>query len=459
MDLEMKSRCEKCDSTLSHDAEAFICSYECTFCAVCTASFQERCPNCGGELVRRPRRPLVERVGVSEPAETSTRTWALSFAVSFAAWGLVTLTGTGSIYQLYRTMGKPMSFMSTLALESCQLMAFAPLSPLVFFFAMRYPLQRWNWGRRSLVYLAGGMFFCAAHMLMRGLTPYGVWNPQSNRWISVFWNSYGFHTKLVFLEQMFLRNVIDDITGVYIPIVFIGHAVGYYRKFRDRELHTAKLEGQLARARLQALKSQLQPHFLFNAMHSISALMLTDVRAADKAMSRLSELLRMSLEVDESQVTTLSRELEFVNSYLEIEKVRFADRLTVHLDIAPDTLDAEVPHLLLQPIAENAVRHGISRRTEQGEIHIIAIHLDNQLLLTVRDNGPGMSVPNGNPFREGVGLRTTRERLKSFYGQNQSVCIRTLSADGLEVNIRIPFRIHARPLLYDIDIFESRSRV
>ncbi len=176
-------------------------------------------------------------------------------------------------------------------------------------------------------------------------------------------------------------------------------------------------------------------------------------------MSRLSELLRMSLEVDESQITTLSRELEFVNSYLEIEKVRFADRLTVHLDIAPDTLDAEVPHLLLQPIAENAVRHGISRRTEQGEIHIIAIHVDNQLLLTVRDNGPGMSVPDGNPPREGVGLRTTRERLRSFYGQDQNVGLRTLSADGLEVNIRIPFRIHARPLLYDIDIFESRSRV
>lgn len=459
MYLEMKSTCEKCGSKLLHDAEVFICSYECTFCASCAASFQERCPNCGGELVRRPHRPFVEGATLREPSGISPHGWGLSFAVSFAAWGLVTLTGTGSIYELYRTMGKPMSFMSTLGLEASQLMVFVPLSPFVFFFAMSYPLQRWNWGRRSLVYLAGGILFCGVHILIRGLTPYGVWSPQNNDWVSVFWNSYGLHTKLGFLKQMFLRNVIDDITGVYIPILFIGHAVSYYRKFRDRELHTAKLEGQLATTRLQALKSQLQPHFLFNAMHSISALMLINVQAADKAMSRLSELLRMSLEVDESQVTSLSRELEFVNSYLEIEKVRLADRLTVHFDVAPDTLDAEVPHLLLQPIAENAIRHGISKRTAEGELRIAAIHAGNQLLLTVRDNGPGLDFPTGNSLREGIGLRTTRERLRSFYGQDQSVCIRTPAEDGVEVNIRIPFRIHARPLLYDIDAFESRSPI
>src|SRR5208282_1999087 len=142
------------------------------------------------------------------------------------------------------------------------------------------------------------------------------------------------------LRTLYVSSVFDDITDAYVPVVFIGYAVSYYQRLREREIRTSELEVQLAKSHLQVLKSQLQPHFLFNTLHSISALMLTDVRAADKMMTRLSDLLRMTLDSNATQITTLSHELEFVAGYLEIEKVRFEERLSVVLDIAPDTLDA-----------------------------------------------------------------------------------------------------------------------
>jgi two-component system LytT family sensor kinase len=459
MHLEMKSRCERCGSGLLPSGEAFICSYECTFCPACAAKAQGICPNCGGELMQRPRRTMTEGDQQTSTGRIPGPKARLVWAVSFVVWTFVALAAAASIYELYRSMGKPMSFSETLALECSQILTYAPLSPLVFAFALRYPLQRRNWRRRSLLYLAGGLVFSLAHITLRSLTPYGNWDTQNNRWVSVIWDaqSHAFHINWDIYKGLFLRNVVDDITGVFVPIVLVGHALSYYRRFRERELHTAQLEGKLAKARLQALKSQLQPHFLFNTMHSISALMLVDVRAADKVMTRLSDLLRMSLENDGSQLTTLSREMEFVSAYLQIEKVRFEDRLTIVFDIAPDTLDALVPHLLLQPLAENAVRHGISKRVEQGEIRISASHDEHQLHLAVRDNGPGLNLPEGSPFREGLGLGTTRERLRTLYGEDQSLDIRSAPGDGLEINIRIPFRADVRPLVYELETAKPGS--
>lgn len=394
----------------------------------------------------------------SDPGIPTLKPW-LIWAVSFAVWTFVTLAATLSIYELYRSMGKPMSISETLGMECSQILTYAPLTPFVFAFALRYPLQRKNWKRRYLAYLAGGLVFSLVHISLRSLTPYGTWDLQTNRWVSVIWDAgaHAFHFKWDIFWGLFLRNVVDDITGVFVPIVLVGHVVSYYRRFRERELHTAQLEGQLAKAHLQALKSQLQPHFLFNTMHSISALMLIDVRAADKVMTRLSDLLRMSLENDGSQLTTLSRELEFVSAYLQIEKVRFEDRLNIVFDIAPDTLDALVPHLLLQPLAENAVRHGISKRVEQGEIRISTSHDQQQLYLAVRDNGPGLNLSDRGSFREGLGLRTTRERLRTLYGEEQSVDIRSAPGEGVEINIRIPFRAEVRPLVYELEAAKPGS--
>ena len=206
----------------------------------------------------------------------------------------------------------------------------------------------------------------------------------------------------------------------------------------------------LAKAHLQSLKSQLRPHFLFNTMHSISALMLTDVHAADKMMTRLSDLLRMSLEDGSLQMTTLYRELEFVGGYLEIEKIRFDDRLNVHLDIAPDTLDAEVPHLILQPLVENAVRHGIAKRSAAGELRIQSTRDNGNLLLRIVDNGPGVIESNCSGSKSSLGLRATRERLQTLYGNHQRFSLRNLPEGGVEACVQIPFRVEPRPSMYEI---------
>ncbi len=379
----------------------------------------------------------------SREAGTSRKRPWLIWVLSFAVWTLVALAATVSIYQLYRSMGGAMPFVDVLGLEFSQILSYAPLTPFVFALATRYPFQRRNWLGYSLVYLAGGLLFTVAHITMRGLSPYAVWDAKTHAWASAVWNSQAHTFKIQWPEfrNLFWYNVVDDITGTYIPIVLIAHAVSYYQKLRDRERQTSQLETQLTKAHLRALKSQLQPHFLFNTMHSISALMLTDVCAADRMMTRLSDLLRMSLENDGVQVTRLSRELEFVTGYLEIEKVRFGDRLGVTLDIAPETLDAQVPHLLLQPLVENAVRHGIARLSANGNLRILASHDGRSLHLVIRDNGPGLRGSEGAGAKAGLGLRATRERLQTLYGSDQSLEVRNLPEGGAEASVRIPFHL------------------
>jgi two-component system LytT family sensor kinase len=445
----MKTHCEKCGALLPADGRAYICSYNCTFCSSCAAELKESCPNCGGELVWRPRRaaPLAA-VQSSDPESSDTegawphRPW-LIWAVSFAVWTLVSLAATVSIYELYRSRGYPMTFASILGLELSQILTYAPLTPFVFALAIRFPIQRRNWVRRSFLHLLFAVAFSIAHIILRGITPYAAWDGKLGTFVSGIWNSqaHAFEIKWKIFENLFLSGVVDDITGTYVPIVMVALAVSYYRKFRDRGLHSAKLETQLVKAHLQALKSHLQPHFLFNTMHSISALMLTDVNAADTMMARLSDLLRMSLESSGVQITCLSRELEFVAGYLEIEKIRLAERLNVVLDIAAETLDAQVPSLLLQPLVENAIRHGVSRLSSGGSVWIIASHDGRDLNLRVRDNGPGLDkFANGSPGN-GLGLRTTRERLQTLYGSRQSLEVHNLPNCGAEVCVQIPFQI------------------
>jgi two-component system LytT family sensor kinase len=455
MHLEMKTQCEKCASALPPDAEAYICSYECTLCPPCAANARQVCPNCGGELSKRPRRKISpeERVERSnQRTRRNERQW-LIWAVSFGIWTFIALAASVAIYRYDLAAGTPMSFLSEISLELSQVLTYAPLTPFAFALALRYPVQRGNWLRGSMVLLAGGIVFTVAHVILRGLT-YPVWDYGAKGFVSAVWDSHAH--RLSIRPDLFLRlfyvNALDDITGTYLPIVVIAHAVSYYRRFRDRELRASQLEGQVAKAHLQALKSQLQPHFLFNTLHSISALMLTDVRAADRMMSRLSDLLRISLESEGIQIIPLSQELEFVNGYLEIEKVRFKDRLNVVFDVAPDTLDAMVPHLLLQPLVENAVRHGISRRSSSGEIRIAISHDGHSLRLLVKDNGPGMEESDGSQTHTttGLGLRMTRDRLQTLYANEQSMEIRSAPESGVEVEIGIPFRTEPRQLVYEV---------
>jgi len=247
------------------------------------------------------------------------------------------------------------------------------------------------------------------------------------------------------ITKLFLWNLVEDIFAIYIPILVVAHAFLYYTQYRQRELRTLQLQAQLSDAKLLALKSQLQPHFLFNTLHSISSLMLRDVSSADTMIARLSDLLRMSLEDTGEHVTSLKREMEFTQAYLEIEKIRFGDRLAVTFDVPPKILDVLVPQCLLQPLVENSIKHGISKRTSGGEIVVRASSVGDQLLPTVRDNGSENACANGNrPVRFGLGLKATRERLRTLYGENQDLNLNFLSDGHAEVKILIPNRGEAR---------------
>lgn len=450
----METECVGCARDLPTDAEAYVCSYECTFCAECTSRKQNICPNCGGELVRRPRRHNSAGSGETgdedEEAQVRDRPGPI-WAVAFAVWTFISLAATATIYQLYRRFNGGIGLGEIAGMEFSQVLTYAPLTPLVFALAVRYPLQRGNWVNRSLLHLAAGIVFTLVHISLRAATPYGYWDPASRQWTSAIWDSHAhaFRAPWVVLRSMFLGSVVDDVTGAYVPIVLVAHAVSYYRRFRERELRATQLEGQLAKAHLQRLKSQLQPHFLFNTMHSISALMLTDVNAADRMMCRLSDLLRISLETADTQITTLNRELEFVTCYLEIEKVRFEERMKVIFDIAPETLDAQVPHLLLQPLVDNAVKHGISKLSVGGEIRITVRRQDNELQLQIKDNGPGVR-KTGTLATNGRGLRITRERLESLYGQKQSLELVSPPEGGVTIRVCIPFRLQSDERTSDV---------
>jgi two-component system LytT family sensor kinase len=451
MQLTMKAECERCGRSLVADGEAFICSYECTFCPTCFSDLHGTCANCGGELSRRPQRrisltPLPDSA-LATPISISRRmVWGLSFGV----WGILTFFASVWIYQYDRSVGSPMHFWQEISLQLSDVFSYALLTPFVIALALRYPLKKSHWLRPGLALLGGGLLFTLGHVILRGAT-YPVWDPGTRDFLSV-WNTqaHPLQIRWYLFKRLLMIDWFNDIAWTYAPIVVVAYTVSYYQKFRERELRTSHLEVQLAKAHLQSLKSQLRPHFLFNTMHSISALMLTDVRAADRMMSRLSELLRLSLEEGPLQMTTLNRELEFVEGYLEIEKVRFEDRLNVHQDIADDTLDAEVPHLLLQPLVENAVRHGIAKRSSRGELRIRSRCESDSLLLYVTDNGPGIVESTSSGQKSGLGLRATRERLQTLYGDRQSFSIQNLTEGGVEVCVRIPFRVEPRPSIYEI---------
>jgi two-component system LytT family sensor kinase len=221
---------------------------------------------------------------------------------------------------------------------------------------------------------------------------------------------------------------------VYVALVAVDLAAEFYRRYRDRAVEAAQLEARLMEARLQVLKMQLNPHFLFNTLHSISALMHRDLDAADRMISVLSDLLRLSLETAGKQEIALQQELDFLERYLEIETTRFSDRLVVNMDIEPRALDALVPNLILQPIVENAIRHGIALRAGPGQVEVSARVLGARLQLEVRDNGPGLKT---SP-REGIGLSNTRARLAQLYGKDHELEVRNAPLGGLVVRMNLP---------------------
>jgi len=221
-------------------------------------------------------------------------------------------------------------------------------------------------------------------------------------------------------------------------IVAMAHAFFYYRESQQRALREAQLETSLVEARLQALQHQLHPHFLFNTLHAISTLMHRDVNAADEMLVQLSDLLRLTLDRVGTQQVPLNDEVDFLRKYLEIEQTRVGDRLQVNIDIEPELLDAPVPSLILQPLVENALRHGIGPKVGVGCVDVQARQEGGALILTVRDNGVGLPPDKLHAFHSGVGLSNTRSRLENLYGDRHRFEFQTPPAGGLQVTIVVP---------------------
>jgi two-component system LytT family sensor kinase len=224
----------------------------------------------------------------------------------------------------------------------------------------------------------------------------------------------------------------------YFAIVAAGFAREYFLRDRDREQHAVQLQAQLAEARLDALRMQINPHFLFNTLHAISAMVDRDPAGVRKMIARLSELLRTTTDASASDEVPLRQELQFLDRYIEIMEIRFRGRLRVERDLDPSTLDAFVPNLILQPIVENALEHGASRATGEGVVRIASRRQGDDLVLSVRDNGPGVSFA-----REGIGLGNTRARLAQLYGDGARVTLTSGEDGGALAEVALPYRTHA----------------
>jgi signal transduction histidine kinase len=301
------------------------------------------------------------------------------------------------------------------------------VAPFVVWFCARRPVTRADLVGATLFQVAAWVIFPALFVL----PIFG--------WRSALASSLGRpELAIAFSTDAFLR-VYVWVFLAYLDVVVVAHAFYYARELRARELKASQLETRLAEARLDVLRMQIHPHFLFNTLNSIATLMHRDVASAERMLVLLGDLLRDSLARGASQTASLERELEFLDKYIEIESNRFGDRLSVVRDVDPATLSAEVPSLLLQPLVENALRHGLARKPGPGRLTLCAALADGSLEIRVRDDGPG--VPDGVVVPEtGVGLANTRARLEEMYGRGQSFDTRVPEGGGFEVVVRLPYR-------------------
>ena len=353
-------------------------------------------------------------------------------------FGIATLLGCFSAFQAYQFVRffseKETSFAVLLGLNLGYWYAWALLAPLVLFLARRFPFDRQQLRTSVPVHLAAVLLLTYAHVAMAEGVRFGLAQAGGDVWMK---NA----TWLTQVNRTYFLNF-DWEMMTYWAIIGFWHATAYYRVAQDRALKASRLETRLAEAQLQALQRQLHPHFLFNTLNAISALMHRDVEAADQMLARLSDLLRIALDQRGAQEVALKDELEFLQKYLEIEQTRFGDRLVVRYDFEAETLDAQVPNLILQPLVENSVRHAVAVRIESGLIEIRARRVGTNLELSVHDNGPGLSkIPGMHAgHKKGVGLANTRSRLEHLYGASQQLSLEEPPGGGLIVTVMLPFR-------------------
>ena len=355
--------------------------------------------------------------------------WWFVLAI-WTAWGLLLATQV----TWYTSLGtRPTPFLTALRLNMPGALVWAVFTPAAIWLARRLPpFEGPHWPRGVAVHVVASAVAVFLEVLLVTVNGRWVRGPMPDdgpmlgsalRW-SIWWY--------------------PSDCWLYWVIVAADYGVTHYRRLRERELRASQLEAQLAEARLQALKTQLQPHFLFNALHTIGQLVRTGQDAlAVQVVAGLGDLLRRVLDGAGTQEVSLKQELEFLRSYLDVEQVRFRDRLKAVVDAEPDTLDARVPYLILQPLVENAIRHGIAPRATTGRLLISARRIAGRLHLTVRDDGSGLVSGGMSRDSRGVGLANTSERLRQLYGDAASFEVVGADDGGTVARIVVPFRLAA----------------
>ncbi|HLM60241.1 MAG TPA: histidine kinase [Pyrinomonadaceae bacterium] len=307
--------------------------------------------------------------------------------------------------------------------------SWAILSPLIIFFAKRFRFEQRNWWRLLPAHLVAAVVFLLLHAAI----------------YAIFFNIL--YPAIVAEQGGFLAVTLRQTVNagdliVYFFVLSCFYVVDFYRRFQTEQLKSSELKAALATSQLDALKMQIHPHFLFNTLNSVSALIHEDAEAADEMVARLGDFLRTTLENSGDQAVSLKQEMDFVGRYLEIESVRFQDRLSVKMNIDPETLTARVPNLILQPIVENAIKHGVSQQESVGSLIISSERRGDRLQIRIEDSGPGLKPSNGNGNGSkpiGIGLANTRARLAHLYEENYQFEIKNAVSHGVIVTLEIPF--------------------
>jgi two-component system LytT family sensor kinase len=336
-----------------------------------------------------------------------------NWVMVWCGWTALALFFATSASLTYLSTGHPANWALSIRRSLLEWWLWALLTPIVVWLARRYPLdRRWLW-RHGLVHVAAG----AALAIVKTAAERAMF-----AWLTGVWTYWLVSTLAL---QFF----------VYGAIVTAAHGVVYFEQSRERD----HLAARLADVRLQLLSMQLQPHFLFNTLNTIAELVHGDPDAADYMITGLSDLLRRTLELGPTQEIPLHAELDLLGRYLDIQKARFGDRLNVTIAIDDGAQAASVPVLLLQPLVENAIRHGLAERVSSGRIDIAARRNGTRLIITVTDDGPGAATHVASAH-ERVGLGNTRARLEALYGAQHQFGLTNAPGQGARVSLEIPFR-------------------
>jgi two-component system LytT family sensor kinase len=352
---------------------------------------------------------------------------ARQYAIAFAIW---TVFGFVLIFQMHENavaQGRPFTFIMSMMHPMVRYWTYALITPPIYWLCVKYRFQKGSIWKTVAAQLVGFVISSCVYAYLRTIEMY------------VLPSQYAQVSYILFLKAVF-RGLISEQVWMYCGIMLASYAVHYYFDAQRQEIDQEHIRAELAQAQLQILKLQLHPHFLFNTLNGISALMSTDVRLARSMMAELSDLFRVALKNTGENEIPLRQELAFIQGYLKLQKMRLGRRLECTIDAPNELLDIRVPSMVLQPIVENAIRHGVERIEDGGRVEIRISSTNGTLQMSVSNDGPLVEDDSG-AGGTGIGLQNTRDRLRQFYGSSQQLMLQERQGGGVQVTLEVPAKM------------------